>query len=251
MKAMILAAGYGTRLKPLTDEKPKALIEIQNIPLLELIIKKLIATGVSEIIINSHHFAEQIVHFIQKNNSFGIRIEFSHEPEILGTGGGLKKVSYFFNNDQSFFLHNVDILSTINLAEMYQYHLDKNAMVTLAVQKRSTNRYLIVDDQNYICGHEDTDNKRTRLKRIPTGKSSLKAFCGIHIISPKIFNFLEESGRFSVIDVYLKLIEQGLPIIGFPADEFYWKDIGKLETLDEIKHDLNNGIVQFETLIGI
>lgn len=250
MKAMILAAGFGTRLKPLTDEKPKALIEIQNIPLLELVIKKFIATGVSEIIINTHHLAEQIVHFIQKNNSFGIHIEFSHEPQILGTGGGLKKASYFFDDDRPFFLYNVDILSTIDLSRMYQYHLEKKALVTLAIQKRATNRYLIVDDQNYICGHEDKDNKQTRLKRIPPGESSLMAFCGIHIISPKIFDYIEDGGRFSIVDVYLELIERGFPIIGFPADEFYWKDVGKLEVLDEMKNDLNNGIVQLETLIN-
>ena len=246
---MILAAGYGTRLKPLTDEKPKALIEIQNVPLLELIIRKLSSVGVSEIIINTHHLADQIIKFVQKNNSFGIHIEFSHEPEILGTGGGLIKASHFFDDDLPFFLHNVDILSTINLAQMYQFHFDNNSMVTLALQKRETNRYFIVDDQNFVCGHEDQDNQRTRLRRKPLGLSHLMAFCGIHIISPKIFNLIEESGRFSIIDVYLKLIEQGLPILGFPADQFYWKDIGKLETLDEIKYDLNNENVQFPTFI--
>lgn len=250
MKAMILAAGYGTRLKPLTNEKPKALIEIQNIPLLELIIRKLIATGVSEIIINTHHLPEQIVHFILKNHSFGIHIEFSHESEILGTGGGLKKASHFFDDNRPFFLYNVDILSTINLSRMYQYHLENKTLVTLALQQRETSRYFIVDDANNICGHEDLDNRRTRLRREPSGSSRLMAFCGIHVISTKIFDYIEESGRFSIVNVYLKLIEQGFPIIGFPADGFYWKDIGKLETLDEIKYDLNNRIVRFEALIN-
>jgi len=250
MKAMILAAGYGTRLRPLTDEKPKALIAINGVPLLQFIIKKLIATGVSEIIINTHHLSDQIVNFIQKNSYFGIHIEFSHEPQILGTGGALNKVRYFFDDDRPFFLHNVDILSTINLAQMYQYHLDQKSLVTLALQHRETGRYFIVDDKNNICGHEDLDIQRTRLRRKPYGSSHLMAFCGIHVISPRIFNYIAESGRFSIIDVYLKLIEQGLPIVGFHADEFYWKDIGKLETLDEIKFELNNGIVGLDSLVN-
>ena len=248
---MILAAGFGTRLKPLTNEKPKALIEIQNIPLLELVIKKLIATGVSEIIINTHHLADQIVRFVRKKNNFGIRIEISHEIEILGTGGGLKNASCFFDTDQPFFLYNVDILSTIDLTQMYQYHLERNALVTLALQQRDTSRYFIVDDENNICGHEDLDNQRTRLKRKPSGSTRLMAFCGIHVISPQIFDFIEQDGRFSIVDIYLKLIEQGSSINGFLADQFYWKDIGKLKSLEEIKYNLINGIVQLENLINI
>lgn len=244
MKAMILAAGYGTRLKPLTDNTPKALIKIDGIPLLQLIIQKLISVGVTEIIINTHHLTDKIVSFIQENNHFGIQIEFSYEPEILGTGGGLKKASYFFNNNQPFFLHNVDIISTINLAQMYQFHLDNPALVTLALQKRQTNRYFIVDDQNFICGHEDKDNQRTRLKRLPFGTTHLMAFCGIHVISPQIFEYMDETGPFSIVDVYLKLIENDLPIIGYPVDEFYWKDIGKLDTLSEIQRDIASGAIQ-------
>lgn len=249
MKAMILAAGYGTRLRPLTDQKPKALIEINGLPLLQLVIQKLMYVGVSEIIINTHHLAEQMVSFIQQNNYFGIHIEFSHEPEILGTGGGLKKASYFFNDDQPFFLHNVDILSTINLAEMYQYHLAADSLATLALQNRETTRYFIVDDQNYICGHKNFDNTKTRLKRQPLGDSHLMAFCGIHVISPKIFEFLEESGSFSIVDVYLRLIEKGLPIIGYSANQYYWQDIGKLEGLENFQQKLTSGIIKLNDFI--
>lgn len=249
MKAMILAAGYGTRLQPLTDEKPKALIEINGSALLHLVIQKLISVGVSEIIINTHHRADQIVSFIKKKNNFGIRIEFSYEPEILGTGGGLRKARDFFNDNQPFFVHNVDILSTINLVEVYQFHLSQKAMVTLAVQQRKTGRYFIVDDQNFICGHEDQDHQRTRLKRKPSGSSHLMAFCGIHVISPEIFNYIDETGSFSIIDVYLKLIERGFKIIGFPANNFYWQDIGRLETLNEIHQHLTSGIIHLDSLM--
>jgi len=249
MQEMILAAGFGTRLKPITDKKPKALVEINNIPLLQIVIQKLIASGVSEIIINTHHFSDQVENFIRKNDRLGIPIELSYEPEILGTGGGLKKAGYFLDDDKSFFLHNVDILSTINLKKMYQHHIENNAIATLALQKRETSRYFIVDSQNYICGHEDQDNHRTRLKRFPKGESHLMAFCGIHVISPKFFNYIEESGRFSIVDVYLKIIEKGLPIIGYPVDKFYWMDIGKLDTLNQVNQKVREGDVDIKSLI--
>ncbi|MCI0495216.1 nucleotidyltransferase family protein [candidate division KSB1 bacterium] len=246
---MILAAGYGTRLQPLTNHKPKALVEIDGIPLLQLIIAKLIKTGVDEIIINTHHFADQIAAFLHANYNFGIRVELSHEDEILGTGGGLKKASYFFNDEAPFFLHNVDIVSTIDLKRMYRFHQDRGAMVTLAIQSRETSRGFIMDEQNAICGHEDRDNQRTRLKRAPKGKTQFMAFCGIHAISPEIFRYIDETGRFSIIDAYLNLIEQGFPILGFHADDFYWKDIGKLETLEEIQQDLKNKTINWDDLL--
>jgi NDP-sugar pyrophosphorylase family protein len=121
-------------------------------------------------------------------------------------------------------------------------------MATLAIQQRDTSRGFIIDEQNHICGHEDKDNERIRLKRSPQGKTRFMAFCGIHVISPEIFPFITETGRFSIIDSYLNLIEQGFPILGFPADEFYWKDIGKLETLEEIQQELNSGIITIENL---
>jgi len=249
MKAMILAAGYGTRLQPLTNSKPKALVEIGGVPMLQLIIARLIKSGADEIIINTHHFAEQIAAFLHANNNFGIRVELSYEDEILGTGGGLKKASYFFDNDQPFILHNADILSTIDLKQMYRFHQDRGAMATLAIQARETSRGFIVDEQNVICGHADKDNQRTRFACVPQGKSRFMAFCGIHIISPEIFQYINETGRFSIIDTYLKLIEQGFPILGFPADGFYWRDIGKIETLNEIQHDIASDIVRFDSTV--
>jgi len=246
---MILAAGYGTRLKPITDKKPKALLQINKIPLLQIIIQKLIALGVNEIIINTHHLSDQVENFVRKNDRFGVSIEISYEPEILGTGGGLNKVSYFFDDGKPFFLHNVDILSTINLKQMYLHHIENKAIATLALQKRETSRYFIVDSQNYICGHEDQDKHRTRLKRNPKGPSRLMAFCGIHVISPKIFNYIEESGRFSIVDVYLKIIEKNLPIIGYPVDKFYWIDIGKLDSLHQINKQIREGNINMKSLI--
>lgn len=249
MKAMILAAGLGTRLKPLTDNIPKALIEVGKTPLLELVIAKLISAGVKEIIINVFHFAEQIEAFLIRKNYFNIRIALSREREILGTGGGLKNVTDFFENDQPFFLHNVDILSTINLADMYSFHVKKNALSVLAVQTRKSSRYFLVDEKKFICGHEDIPHKRRRLKRTPIGEIQQKAFCGIHVISPAIFEDISENGKFSIIDIYLKLMARGRDIIAYPADGCYWKDVGKLEMLEEINSDLANQSIRIDDLL--
>ena len=140
MKAMIYAAGLGTRLKPLTDSKPKALIEIHGIPLIEIVLNKLIRAGYDEIIINVHHHAEQVIDFIKQHDNFGIRIEFSDERGLLlETGGGLKKASWFFNDLKPFLVHNVDVLSDIDLKDMYDCHVKNDALATLA---RSHKRYI-------------------------------------------------------------------------------------------------------------
>ena len=249
MKAMILAAGFGTRLKPLTNKIPKALIEVNHTPLLELVIEKLIASGVTEIIINTHHNAEQIESFVREKRDFGILIEFSRELEILGTGGGLKKAAFFFDDGAPFFLHNVDILSTIDLSKMYQYHLERNALVTLALKQRESERFFIVDEKNIICGHENTTKKIRRLIRSPNGKIRQIPFCGIHVISPKIFDYFEQEGKFSIVDVDLYLIGRGLPFIGYAADQCYWKDIGKLEELDVVQREIAMGNIKIEDFI--
>lgn len=241
---MILAAGYGTRLRPLTNEKPKALIEINGRPLLELIIVKLIAHGVNAIIINTHHFSEQIEEFLHRHRYFGIHFKLSYEPEILGTGGGLINVKHFLEGTDPFILHNVDILSTIDLDVMYQYHQRNKALATLAVQQRNSSRTFIVDDRNFVCGHHDTDNQRIHLRREPSGSSRLMAFCGIHIISPELFRKTSATGRCSIVDIYLELIGQGEPVVAFPADQFYWRDIGRLETLNQIQQDLQSNKIR-------
>lgn len=249
MKAMILAAGYGTRLKPLTDKKPKALVEINNTPMIELVIKKLIACGVREIVINLHHLPEQIVAFLEKNNNFGVTIHFSHESEILGTGGGLLQARRFLKNTEPFILHNVDIMSSIDISAMLRHHQKNRAIATLALMRRDSSRYFIVDKENFICGHENILKNILRMRRNPDGETRQMAFCGIHIISPDIFELMERSPHFSIVDNYLEIIENGLPIVEFQADGFYWKDIGRQSALDEIHVDLKNEIIRIDDLI--
>jgi NDP-sugar pyrophosphorylase family protein len=157
MKAMILAAGLGTRLRPLTDNRPKALVEISGRTLLEITLSRLRSFGVREVIINVHHFADMIAGYLKAKNNFGMRIEISREDVLLDTGGGLKKAAWFFLEessrlDEPFILHNVDVISTIDLPRMLQFHKEHHALATLAVQDRETSRYLLFNDQLQLCG---------------------------------------------------------------------------------------------------
>ena len=158
MKAMILAAGLGTRLRPLTNDRPKALVEVAGHPLLEITLRRLSSFGIREVIVNVHHFADLVVEYLKKHGSFGMRIEISREDVLLDTGGGLKKAAWFFeDSDEPFILHNVDVISMIDLARMVEFHKEKNALATLAVQERETSRYLLFDENDELCGRRKKD----------------------------------------------------------------------------------------------
>ena len=161
MKAMILAAGLGTRLKPLTDKIPKALLMINDKPLLFYIINKLKQAGVNEIILNVHHHAEQIIDFLKENNHFNISVEISNEEDLLDTGGGLKKAGYFFDDGNPFLLHNVDVISSIDLTEMINHHNNQRNLVTLAVKRRKTSRYLLFDSNEQLVGWKSVTKDQT------------------------------------------------------------------------------------------
>lgn len=228
MKAMILAAGLGTRLRPITDSRPKALVEVGGKPLLEHILNRLTAAGVSEVIINLHHFPEQIRAFVAEKESFGIRIEFSHETILLDTGGGLKQAAAFFDDDQPFILHNVDILTNLDLNKMIARHTETRSLATLAVNQRQTTRYFLFDEKDQLCGWESLKEPRRLLVRAEITEPRRLAFCGIHVISPEIFSKMNETGVFSIVEVYLRLAAAGERIKAFRADGFEWRDVGKL-----------------------
>jgi NDP-sugar pyrophosphorylase family protein len=215
MKAMILAAGLGTRLRPLTDTRPKALVEIGGRTLLDITLERLRAFGVQDVIINVHHFADMMVEYLKAKNHFGMRIEISSEESLLDTGGGLKKAGWFFRDDtEPFVLHNVDVISTIDLHRMADYHKRHGALATLAVRHRRTSRPLAFDKHLAL-----------------TGRGSGLAFSGIHVISPSFLSMLNEEGAFSIIDTYVRLASRGEKILGFRADEYDWRDVGRLEDL--------------------
>jgi len=243
VKAMVLAAGLGTRLRPLTNGRPKALVEVAGRTLLELTLTRLRIFGVTQVIVNVHHFAEMVIDYIAANNNFGMRIEISREDELLDTGGGLKKAAWFFLEDESepFLLHNVDVLSTIDLAHMVRFHKQRNALATLAVQHRQTSRPLLFDRQGQFQGRGAKRNNTDQPPQ-PTPPFDAVAFSGIHIISPGIFANISEQGAFSIIDTYIRLAAQGASITAFPADEFYWRDLGRPENIAQATRDIETGI---------
>jgi len=252
MKAMVLAAGLGTRLRPLTNDRPKALVEIGGRTLLEITLRRLQDFGIHEVIINAHHFAGALTEYLRAHHDFGMNIEISREDLLLDTGGGLKKAAHFFLRDsgrpeEPFLLHNVDVISTIDLARMLRSHTDQGALATLAVQQRSTSRYLLFDNRLQLCGRKTIAEKSKVELAIPAGDQvqplSELAFCGVHVISPRLLSMITEEGIFSIIATYLRLAAQGERILGFRADEYYWRDLGRPENVAQVAEDLRAGFI--------
>lgn len=231
MKAMILAAGRGTRLQPLTKTTPKALVRLSDKPLLDYVLQKLKDTRVQEVVINLHHFADQIKTYIEKKPISGLKISFSYEKELLDTGGGLKKASWFFNDKQPFILHNVDVLSEIDLTEMLKFHLDQTADVTLAVKDRKTSRYFLFDKHRGLAGWESVKDKKVEMVRNTGEDLKRLSFLGIHILSPRIFSYFPEADEFSIIPFYLDLARQQRRILAYDCPDEFWLDVGKKENL--------------------
>jgi len=255
MKAMILAAGLGTRLRPLTDDRPKALVEIDGRTLLEITLSRLRTFGIHDVIINVHHFADMIVEYLKTNDNFGMRIEVSREEKLLDTGGSLKKAAHLLVEDsrrpdssaeEPYIVHNVDVLSTIDLRRMVQFHTEHQALATLAVQDRKTSRYLLFDDQRQLCGRRSGEDQEPELVRSALAQSQQAqalAFSGIHIISPRLLAMLTEDGAFSIITSYLRLASQGEKILAFRADEYYWRDLGRPEDVAQAAKDLKQKVI--------
>lgn len=243
MKAMVLAAGLGTRLRPLTNDRPKALVEVNGRTLLEITLARLRAFGVAEVIVNAHHFADKIVEYLAANRNFGMHLEISREDgQLLDTGGGLKKAAWFFQQvgDEPFLLHNVDVLSNIDLAQMLQFHHEHNALATLAVQERTSSRQLLFDDAGLLCGRRFEKEQRTELARSAEPLHPL-AFCGIHLLSPRLLPRMTETGVFSIIETYLRLAGEGEKIVAFRADGDLWRDLGTVESLQQAATEPQRG----------
>jgi NDP-sugar pyrophosphorylase family protein len=246
MKAMILAAGLGTRLRPLTNDRPKALVEVAGRTLLEITVARLRTFGVREVIVNVHHFADMVTDYLKKNDNFGMRIEISHEDELLDTGGGLKKAGWFFLEDSAergepFILHNVDVISAIDLGRMVQFHKERQALATLAVQERETSRYLLFDEQDQLCGRRAARDGASELVRSCQQIQAL-AFSGVHVISPRLLSMMTEDGVFSIVPAYLRLAARGEKILSFRADEYYWLDLGRPENVALAERDVGGGL---------
>jgi NDP-sugar pyrophosphorylase family protein len=242
MKAMVLAAGLGTRLRPLTNDRPKALVEVAGRTLLEITLARLKSFGVEDVIVNTHHFADLMEQYLAVHGNFGMRITISREDVLLDTGGGLKKAAWFFaDSEEPFFLHNVDVLSNVDLAAMARFHAGQNALATLAVQARKTSRPLLFDERGELCGRVLKGGEREMARAVE--RDEALAFAGIHVISPRIFNLLNEDGVFSIIPAYLQLAAAGEKIAAFRADGAYWRDMGKPESIAAAERDVAVGLI--------
>ena len=245
MRAMVLAAGLGTRLRPLTNDRPKALVEVAGRTLLEITLTRLKSFGVEDVIVNTHHFAEMVESYLAAHDNFGMRIAMSREDVLLDTGGGLKKAAWFLRETgEPFFLHNVDVLSGIDLAAMARFHVEQGALATLAVQSRETSRPLLFDERGELCGRVLKDGKREMARRV--GRTEALAFAGIHVISPRIFDLLSYDstsvdGVFSIIPAYLRMAAAGEKIAAYRADGAYWRDMGKPESIAAAERDVRWG----------
>lgn len=231
MKAMIFAAGLGTRFKPWTDLHPKALAPINGKSLLQRNIEYLQTAGIREVIVNIHHFGEQIVSEIKKNQGWGSSVTISDESDVvLETGGGLKKAAWFFDNGP-FVVINADILTNLPLAEMIRAHQASKALVTLAVTDRPSSRFFLFNAAQELCGWTNTKTGDLRIVTLSDGLKE-KAFSGIHVISPAIFPLIQQTGKFSIVDTYLDLITDQL-IKGFDHSGGKLIDVGKPEAVRE------------------
>lgn len=239
MKAMIFAAGLGTRLKPLTDTMPKAMAPVNGRPLIEHVILKLKASGFDEIIVNVHHFANQIIDFLKEQNNYGIRIEISDErKQLLETGGGIKKAAHFFDDGKPFLIHNVDILSNLNLKKAYQ-QAEKNqqegALSTLLMSERNSSRHLFFDEEMRLSGwkNEKTGETKSPIKNFKPDEFTPLAFSGIHIMSPKMFPLMQAwPDKFSIIDFYLAAAKDNT-LKGYDCKNLKLLDVGKIDTLNQ------------------
>jgi NDP-sugar pyrophosphorylase family protein len=227
MKAMILAAGLGTRLKPFTDSHPKALYVVEGKTLLEHAVEHLKTAGIKEVIINVHHFADQIIKYIHLNKNFGLDITISDETgELLETGGGVKKAGWFFDDCDCALIRNADILSDLDLLSMADAHVNSGAIATLAVRNRNTSRYFLFDEKMDLCGWENRKNGERIFARDVLNTSAY-AFSGIQVLDPEIFPMITEDGNFSLTSLYLRL-SKTQKIAGFPEIGEVWRDVGKM-----------------------
>jgi len=233
---MVLAAGLGTRLRPLTNDRPKALVQIGGRTLLEIVLTRLALFGVRDVIVNVHHFADMVVEFLQTHNNFGLQVEISREEVLLDTGGGLKKAAWFFLEDpgrldEPFLVHNVDVISNVDLGKVLKFHAEHRALATLVVQKRESSRQLLFSHEGELGGRWISGRDPEFVR--PTPNLQAFAFLGIHAISPRLLCKIDEEGIFSIIPTYLRLAKEGQRIMGFRADEYSWRDLGRIDDLEK------------------
>ena len=244
MKAMLFAAGLGTRLFPLTADKPKAMVELNGKPLIYYAIEKLKKSGVDQIVVNVHHFADVLIHYL-KNTDFGISIQISDEREqLLDTGGGLFQARSFFEGNEPFIAYNVDVISTVDLSKVYHYHIQNKPLATLVVRERETSRYFRFDANKQLIGWENTTTGEL-IEARPSNVVVRKAFSGIQVVSPLVFDKRLFNGEaFSLTPFYLKLAQE-FPVLGFFDESECWMDLGKLGQIEKAESWIDQKVAFF------
>ena len=247
-KALIFAAGLGTRLRPLTDDRPKAMVEIAGKPMLQHVIERVAAAGFEDITINIHHFGQTIIDFLEQNGNFGLNIHISDERGLLlDTGGGILKARQWLDGNEPFLVHNTDIISTLDLKAFYDYHVEHDALATILVKERQTQRYFLFDNDDRLCGwtNKATGEYKPDPEKLQGRDLHELAFGGLHVISPRIFPLLEryrrqEGEKFSITPFYVNECKHYV-IRGYHPDaDYQWLDIGKPETLAQAQELLGN-----------
>lgn len=240
-QAMVFAAGMGTRLKPMTEHTPKALVRVGEKPLLEHVLLKLKKAGAAHVVVNVHHFSQQIIDFLRQNDNFGMEISISDESDmLLETGGGIKKALEMFDLNLPVLVHNVDILSNLDLSAFWKTK-DGNA-TKLVVNSRNTGRYLLFNDNMRLMGWTNlkTDEIKSPYPQLNTEECKKMAFCGIHLLAPQIFPYLQDMPqRFGIMDLYLKICQE-VPIQGYFKEDLRCMDVGKIEMLQDAQHFLDD-----------
>lgn len=232
---MILAAGRGTRLRPLTDDIPKALVSVGGTPMLEHVARRLIEAGCERLVINLHHHADQILRFLEERDMFGVDVSVSVEADrALETGGGLKKAEPLFRKEAPFFMHNADIFTDLDLRGLYRAHTTGERLATMAVRSAATKRYLLFDEKEDLCGYSDREGNE-HIVRTPSGETARLDFCGVQVISPAIFELMTETGIFSIMNTYFRLSREGRRIRPYRVDDATWIDTGTPERLESAR----------------
>ncbi|MDR3765349.1 MAG: sugar phosphate nucleotidyltransferase [Acidobacteriota bacterium] len=245
MRAMVLAAGLGTRLRPLTDSRPKALVELNGRTLLEITLERLRGFGIEDVVINAHHFADLLIEHLRAHDNFGMRVAVSREPELLDTGGGLKQAASLLLRDGyrgPVLVHNVDVLSAIDLNALLREHDERRAMATLAVQHRQGSRQLLFDSAGLLCGRH-TRGREPEIVR-PAPEAEALAFCGVHVLAPEIFSRMDTAAVFPIIGTYLRLAGENESIRAYHVDGVYWRDLGTAASLQQAAADLAAGVLR-------
>ncbi|MFA6125983.1 MAG: sugar phosphate nucleotidyltransferase [Bacteroidales bacterium] len=239
MKALILAAGTGTRLKPMTDQIPKALIKIGDYTLLEIVIRRLLAAGFQELVINVHHFPEQIIDFLRSHSNFGVDISISDESgELLDTGGAIKKAAQYLKGGEFVLVHNIDILSNIDINALVENHQSSGALITLAVKDRPTTRNLIIDGSGRLCGWEFPDKKLSILTKENRKGLKTTAFSGIYVFSSQLLAKFPEERVFGFIPWILDLAAME-KIMTWDQSPAFWYEAGRTDSISEATRALN------------